>query len=54
MELQNKIKNVKKDIHYRINEDKIYLEQALIYITEDPGKYIIFILKDYTLFIFLI
>ena len=39
-ELQNKIKNVKKDIHYRINEDKIYLEQALIYITEDPGKYI--------------
>ena len=39
-ELQNKIKNVKKNIHYRINEDKIYLEQALIYIAEDPGKYI--------------
>ncbi len=39
-ELQNKIKNVKKNIHYRINEDKIYLEQALIYLTEDPEKYI--------------
>ena len=38
--LQNKINNVEKNIYYRINEDKIYLEQALTYIKNDPQKYI--------------
>ena len=39
-ELQNKINTVEKNIYYRINEDKIYLEQALTYIKNDPQKYI--------------
>ena len=39
-ELQNKINTVEKNIYYRINEDKIYLEQALTYINNDPKKYI--------------
>ena len=39
-ELQNKINTVEKNIYYRINEDQIYLEQALTYIKNDPQKYI--------------
>ena len=39
-ELQNKINTVEKNIYYRINEDQIYLDQALTYIKNDPQKYI--------------
>ena len=39
-ELQSKINTVEKNIYYRINEDQIYLEQALTYIKNDPQKYI--------------
>ena len=36
--LKLKISNVKKDIYYRINEDKIYLEEAKTYIANNPEK----------------
>ena len=39
-ELQNKINTVEKNIYYRINEDQIYLDQALTYIKNDPQKYL--------------
>ena len=39
-ELQSKINTVEKNIYYRINEDQIYLEQALTYIKNHPQKYI--------------
>ena len=52
-ELKNKLKNVKKDIFYRINEDKIYLQQAKIYIYEDPKKYINLFIKRVFSFYFL-
>ena len=38
-QLKLKLREVKKDKFYRLNEDKIYLDQALIYIYEDPVKY---------------
>jgi 4-amino-4-deoxy-L-arabinose transferase-like glycosyltransferase len=38
-QLKSKLIEVKKDKFYRLNEDKIYLDQALIYIYEDPVKY---------------
>lgn len=38
--LKEKLKNVNKDIFYRINEDKIYLQQAKEYISKDPKKYL--------------
>ena len=38
--LRKKLNTVKKDMYYRINEDKIYLEQALIYIKGDPKRYL--------------
>ena len=39
-ELQSKINTVEKNTYYRINEDQIYLEQALTYIKNHPQKYI--------------
>lgn len=39
-ELREKLNKVEKDLFYRINEDKLYLEQALIYINEDPKRYL--------------
>ena len=38
-QLKSKLIEVKKDKFYRLNEDKIYLDQALTYIYEDPIKY---------------
>ena len=38
-ELKVRIEGVEKDINYRINEDKIYLDQAKSYIISDPKKY---------------
>lgn len=38
--LKFKISKVKKDIYYRINEDKIYLNEAKIYIAENQSKYV--------------
>lgn len=39
-ELKIKLNKINKDIYYRINEDKVYLNQAKTYILEDPHKYI--------------
>ena len=39
-ELKEKISLIKKDKFYRINEDKIYLKQAITYIQDEPVKYL--------------
>jgi 4-amino-4-deoxy-L-arabinose transferase-like glycosyltransferase len=52
-ELTVKISKVKKDIYYRINEDKIYLEEAKTYIANNPGKYIKLFFKRLFSFYFL-
>jgi hypothetical protein len=39
-DLRKKLNTVKKDVYYRINEDKIYLKQAIIYIEGDPKRYL--------------
>lgn len=39
-ELKIKLEKVDKNINYRINEDKVYLDQALVYLKENPKKYI--------------
>ncbi len=39
-ELKAKLNTVKKDIFYRINEDKFYFDEAKKYISEDPSKYL--------------
>ena len=44
-ELQKKINKVPKDKFYRINEDKIYLNQAINYLKDDPKKYFILYIK---------
>ena len=52
-ELTVKISKVKKDIYYRINEDKIYLEEAKTYIANNPEKYIKLFFKRLFSFYFL-
>ena len=52
-QLKLKINNVKKDIFYRINEDKIYLEEAKKYIKDEPKKYINLFFKRLLSFYFL-
>ena len=44
-ELKSKINNVTKDKFYRINEDKIYVNEAINNIKEDPERYLILYLK---------
>ena len=39
-ELKIKLEKVDKNINYRINEDKVYLDQALVYLKENPKKYV--------------
>ena len=51
-ELISKIENVKKDVNYRINQDKIYLKEAKKYILDDPIKYFKLFLKRIYSFIF--
>ena len=51
-ELQNELSKVKKNIYYRINEDKIYLSQAKQYIKENPLKYFMLYLKRLFAFYF--
>lgn len=38
-ELKIKINNIEKNKFYRINEDKVYLNQAIAYLLNDPLKY---------------
>ena len=44
-ELKYKVSLVKKDINYRINEDKIYLDEAKKFITQNPQETIALFLK---------
>ena len=44
-ELKYKVSLVKKDINYRINEDKIYLDEAKKFITQNPRETIALFLK---------
>ena len=37
--LQSKLEKIEKNIYFRINEDKVYLNQAKNYIVGDPLKY---------------
>ena len=43
--LQNKIDQIPKNKFYRINFDKIFLEEAIKNIKEDPGRYLFLYLK---------
>ena len=51
-ELKQKIDKVEKNIFYRINEDKVYLDQAIEYIKENPKKYISLFVKRLISFFF--
>ena len=53
-ELKYKVSLVKKDINYRINEDKIYLDEAKKFITQNHEKLLLFFAKDYSQFFLLI
>ena len=52
-ELKLKINNVKKDIYYRINEDKVYLNEAKTYFYDNPEKYIKLFFKRLFSFFFI-
>ena len=52
-ELISKIENVKKDVNYRINQDKIYLKEAKKYILDDPIKYFKLFFKTNIFILFL-
>ena len=46
-----KINKVEKNVYFRINRDKIYLNQAISYIKEDPNKYLkLYFLKIFSYF----
>jgi len=51
--LKSKIKKIKKDTYYPINYDKIFLDQAIHNVSEDPKKYIILFLKKVLSFLFI-
>ena len=53
-DLKAKLKDVKKDIYYRFNEDKIYLDEAIKYISDEPEKYLVLFAKRLFAFIFMI
>ena len=50
--LQNLIDEVPKDKFYRINEDKIFIEESLKNIKEDPKKYFLLYLKKTLSYLF--
>ena len=52
-ELQLKLEKISKDKYFRINEDKIYLDQAKDYILEDPLKYTYLYFKRFLSFYFI-
>lgn len=51
--LQKQIDGVPKDKFYRINEDKIFLEEGIKYIKENPQRYIILYFKKIIAFLFI-
>ena len=52
-ELKEKVSSVKKDIHYRINEDKIYLNEAKYFILQNPKKTLDLFIKRFFSFFFI-
>lgn len=52
-QVKEKINLVKFDDKYEISIDKIYMEQALNFIKEDPKKYFILYIKKFLSFLFL-
>ena len=52
-ELQQKIDKVPKDKFYRINEDRIFLNEAIKNIKENPKRYLILYLKKVISFLFI-
>ncbi len=52
-ELQLKLEKINQDKYFRINEDKIYLDQAKDYILEDPFKYTNLYFKRFLSFYFI-
>ena len=51
--MQKKIDKVPKDKFYRINEDKIYLNQAIKHLKDDPKRYFILYIKKVISFLFI-
>jgi len=52
-DFQNKIDKIPKDKHYRFKEDKIYTEEAIKNIKENPKKYFILYIKRFFSFMFI-
>ena len=52
-ELQQKIDKVPKDKFYRINEDRIFLNEAIKNIKENPKRYLILYLEKVISFLFI-
>ena len=50
--LQKQIHEIPKDKFYRINEDKIFLGQAIEYIKKEPKRYLILYFKKVVSFLF--
>ena len=51
--LQKQIDKVAKDKFYRINEDKIFFNEGIKYIIEEPKRYLILYLKKIVSFLFI-
>ena len=51
--LQNKINKIPKNKFYRINFDKIFLDEAIKNIKETPGRYLVLYLKRTTSYFFI-
>ena len=51
--LQKQIDKVAKDKFYRINEDKIFFNEGIKYIIEEPKRYLILYLKKIASFLFI-
>tara|TARA_B110000438_G_C15746318_1_gene620912 strand:+ start:34 stop:1251 length:1218 start_codon:yes stop_codon:yes gene_type:complete len=51
--LQKRIDKIPKDKFYRINEDKIFLNEGIKYITENPRRYILLYFKKIAAFLFI-
>ena len=51
--LKSKINKIKKDTYYQIKYDKIFFDQAIKNISDDPKRYIILFLKKVLSFLFI-
>ena len=51
--MQKQIDEIPKDKFYRINEDKIFLGQAIEYIKKEPKRYLILYFKKAASFLFI-